>query len=110
VYDLIFYITFGVVVVNTVPILGIFLVFMLLIGPAVVVRFFTSDWKKRIFWSWMVGTTASVTGILLSYILNISNGPTIVCVLGILALLAGFIGIFRKRSGNHENGRLPHVN
>ena len=110
VYDLIFYITFGVVVVNTVPILGIFLVFMLLIGPAVVVRFFTADWKKRIFWSWMVGAVASVTGILLSYILNISNGPTIVCVLGVLALLACFIGIFRKRSGNHENGRLPHVN
>ena len=82
--------------VNSVPILGIFLVFTLLIGPAVVVRLFTSGWKKQVIWSWLVGAVASILGILLSYVFNISNGPAIVCIAGLLALLASFKSIISK--------------
>lgn len=99
-YDLVFYITFGVIIVKAVPIMGIFLVFMLLIGPASIVRAFVSDWKKRIIWSWIIGSIGSLIGIYLSYTLNISNGPSIVSLIGIGAYLAAFVRLYMDRSGN----------
>ena len=91
---LIFYITFGVVIVKAVPIMGIFLVFMLLIGPASIAGVFIKGWRKRIIWSWMIGSVGSLLGIYLSYSLNISNGPAIVSMIGISAYLAAFVKRF----------------
>ncbi len=91
--DLIFYITFGIVIVKAVPILGIFLVFILLIAPAASVRLFTKNWKKRIIWSWIIGAMGSITGLYISYFYNISNGPAIVCLLGIFVFILSFIRI-----------------
>lgn len=103
IYDLIFYITFGVIIVKAVPIMGIFLVFMLLIGPASIARAFVSDWRKRIIWSWVIGSIGSLVGIYLSYSLNISNGPAIVSLIGVTAYLAAFVRLYIDRTGS-KNG------
>lgn len=97
IYDLIFYITFGIVIVKAVPVMGIFLVFILLIGPASIARIFIENWRKRIIWSWIIGAAGSLAGIYLSYSLNISNGPAIVSLIGISAYLAAFIKLFINR-------------
>ncbi len=97
-YDMLFYMTFGIVIVKAVPIGGIFLIFILLIAPAVSVTLFTNNWRKRLIGSWIIGSTGSVTGILLSYSLNISNGPAIVCLLGSLAVILTLWVILRKRT------------
>jgi len=86
-----FYASFGVIVVKAVLIGGIFLVFTLLIAPSVAATLFTGNWKKRIIWSWIIGIIGSVAGIFLSYYLNISNGPSIVCLLSILVFVLAFI-------------------
>lgn len=98
IYDLIFYITFGVVIVKAVPVMGIFLVFMLLIGPASIAGVFIKGWRKRIIWSWVIGSVGSLLGIYLSYSLNISNGPAIVSIIGISAYLAAFVKLFIDRT------------
>jgi len=98
-YDLVFYITFGIVIVKSVPVMGIFLVFILLIGPASISRMFVSSWKKRIIWSWVIGSAGSLAGIYISYTLNISNGPAIVSLIGIAVYLAAFVRLFSKNSG-----------
>lgn len=98
-YDLVFYITFGIVIVKSVPIMGIFLVFMLLIGPASIARIFISSWKGRIIWSWIIGALGSLLGIYLSYSMNISNGPAIVSLIGIAAYLFAFARLFSSRRG-----------
>lgn len=98
IYDLVFYISFGVIIVKAVPIMGIFLVFMLLIGPASIVRAFISGWRKRIIWSWVVGSIGSLIGIYLSYTFNISNGPAIVSLIGITVYLAAFVRLYMDRS------------
>jgi zinc/manganese transport system permease protein len=98
-YDLVFYITFGIVIVKSVPIMGIFLVFMLLIGPASIARIFVSSWKARIIWSWIIGALGSLLGIYLSYSMNISNGPAIVSLIGIAAYLFAFARLFASRRG-----------
>ena len=89
--NLLFYITFGVVVVKAVLIGGIFLVFTLLIAPSAAAAMYIQSWKGRLIWSWVIGVTGTVAGILLSYFLNISNGPAIVCLLGLLVFVLAFI-------------------
>jgi zinc/manganese transport system permease protein len=91
--DLVFYITFGIVIVKSVPIQGIFLVFILLVAPAAIVKLFTENWTKRIIWSWIIGTIGSIAGMYISYVYNISNGPAIVCLLGISVFILSFIKI-----------------
>lgn len=89
--NLLFYLTFGIVVVKAVLIGGIFLVFTLLIAPAVAAGLFVKSWKGRLFWAWIIGLTGTVSGIILSYSLNISNGPAIVCLLGFLVLVLALV-------------------
>jgi len=98
-YDLIFYVTFGIVIVKSVPIMGIFLVFMLLIGPASIARIFISSWKGRILWSWVIGSVGSLIGIYISYSMNISNGPAIVSLIGIAAYFFAFARLFYSGKG-----------
>ena len=95
--DLLFYVTFGIVIVNTVPVQGIFLVFILLIAPAAIAGLFTLNWQKRFIWSWVIGATGSILGIYLSYALNISNGPAIVCILGSTVLIIAFLKLFIRK-------------
>lgn len=105
--DLLFYVTFGIVIVKTVPIQGIFLVFILLIAPAAIAGLLTSSWRKRIIWSWIIGAAGSVAGISLSFVLNISNGPAIVCILGISALIIAFLKLLVKKKYVKENAYNP---
>jgi len=93
-YELIFYITFGIVIVKSVPIGGIFLIFILLIAPSAIATLFASKWKNRFFLSWIIGIVGSMMGMYLSYNLNISNGPAIVCLLGIFAFILAFVKLF----------------
>ncbi|MBE0679425.1 MAG: metal ABC transporter permease [Bacteroidales bacterium] len=103
-YELLFYITFSVVIVKSVPIGGIFLVFTLLIAPTAAATLFTSSWKKRFLWSWIIGIIGSVLGMYLSYTLNISNAPAIVTLLGITVFLLAFGKLAAKRiTGNNLN-------
>ncbi len=98
--NLIFYITFGVVVVKAVLIGGIFLVFTLLIAPATAAALFFKSWKERLIFSWVLGAFGSIAGILASYYMNISNGPAVVCLLGILVFVLAFTKLIIPRSPN----------
>jgi len=103
-YELLFYITFGVVIVKSVSIGGIFLVFTLLIAPTAAATLFTSDWKKRFIWSWIIGIIGSFTGMYVSYLLNISNGPAIVTLLGTVVFLLAFLKIAISKKAVKEGG------
>ncbi|MFC1513527.1 metal ABC transporter permease [candidate division KSB1 bacterium] len=106
IYELLFYITFAVVVVRAVPIGGIFLVFSLLIAPTFIATLFTQKWKYRFIWSWIIGVIGSVAGIYISYEMDISNGPAIVCLLGIIVFVLAFgkiIVLKLKKTSNSIN-------
>ena len=94
-FNMLFYFTFAIVVVKAVMIGGIFLVFTLLIAPTTAASLFISSWKGRLIWSWIIGTIGTVSGIIFSYSLNISNGPAVVCLLGFLAFVMAFTKIFK---------------
>ncbi len=95
--NLLFYVTFGILIVKAVPVMGIFLVFILLIAPAAIVRLYTDNWRKKVLWSWVAGAAGSIIGIYSSYQLNISNGPAIVCILGVVALVLTLMKLFTRQ-------------
>jgi len=94
-YNLLFYTTFCIVVVKSVQIGGIFLVFTLLIAPSVAAALHFQSWKSRLVWSWLIGVFGTVAGIFLSYSLNVSNGPAIVVLLGLLVFILAFIKLVK---------------
>lgn len=98
-YELIFYITFGIVVVRSVPVGGIFVIFVLLIAPTAMATLFTQRWAWRFLWSWIIGIFGTVIGIYVSYEIDIFNGPAIVCLMGIAVFVLAFIKLLNfKRS------------
>jgi ABC-type Mn2+/Zn2+ transport system permease subunit len=74
---------------------GIFLVFTLLIAPAVAAAMFVKSWEGRLWWSWIIGLTATLIGIVFSYWLNVSNGPAIVNILGLLVFAMAFFKLLK---------------
>lgn len=90
-YEFLFYVTFGVVIVKAVPIGGIFFVFTLLIAPAAIARMITRHWVYGLIYTWIIGVVGSVVGMYLSFTWNISNGPAIVCLLGVLVFVVALI-------------------
>jgi len=90
-WDFLFYISFGIVIVLSVRVAGIMLVFSFLVVPAAISLLFTDKWGWRLMIGWCVGVLASMAGLYLSYTLDFPSGPTIVCVLGVLLLIAGVV-------------------
>ncbi|MFH1070286.1 MAG: metal ABC transporter permease [Candidatus Glassbacteria bacterium] len=97
-WDFLFYFTLGLVVVEAVKILGVFLVFTLLVVPAAISLIFFTGWKARVAAAWITGSAASVIGTAAADKFNIPNAPSIVCLLGLLLVLAALVKIsfFRK--------------
>ena len=88
-WDILFYLTFGLVVTSSVHIAGVLLVFSFLIVPAVGAILFLDTISGRLFFGWGYGIVASIAGIGLSYYFDLPTGATVVCVFGgLLALLA----------------------
>ena len=97
-YELLFYITFSMVIVKAVPIGGVFFVFTLLIAPASAATLFTDSWKKRLIWSWIIGLTVAVAGMYLSYTMHISNAQAIVTRMGLIVFLLCFARLATKKN------------
>jgi zinc/manganese transport system permease protein len=93
IWDLLFYLSFGVVITSAVAIGGVLIVFSYLVIPAVIVALFTRDLTKRLFAGWGVGILASVLGMYVSYTLDTPTGAAVVACFGGLLLVA--IGLSR---------------
>lgn len=86
-WDLLFYLTFGLVVTSSVQIAGVLLVFSFLIVPAVGAILFSKRLSIRLLLGWLIGTGASFVGIAASYYWDLPTGATVVCSFGGLLLL-----------------------
>ena len=98
-WDMIFYLTFGLVVTSSVHIAGVLLVFTFLIVPAVGAILFSDKLSHRLWLGWIYGFIASCAGIGLSYYFDLPTGATVVCVFGgFLILLASGKALLPKLS------------
>ena len=88
-WDFLFYLSFGVVIIFSVPIGGVLMVFTFLVVPAAIAFLFTRDMRRLAAVSWVSGALASLAGLWLSYRFDLPTGPMIVCTYGALLVLAG---------------------
>jgi len=93
-WDFLFYLSFGVVITLAVPIAGVLMVFSFLVVPAVIANLFTADKQRLTFISWGTGALASILGLWLSYTKDLPTGPLIVCMYGLLLVVAAVLRKF----------------
>jgi zinc/manganese transport system permease protein len=90
-WDFLFYLSFGVVITLAVPIAGVLMVFSFLVVPAVIANLFTGDKRRLTLIAWGSGALASLLGLWLSYTQDLPTGPLIVCMYGLLLVVAGLL-------------------
>jgi zinc/manganese transport system permease protein len=90
-WDFLFYLSFGVVITLAVPIAGVLMVFSFLVVPAVIANLFTADKRQLTIFAWGSGALASILGLWLSYTQDLPTGPLIVCMYGLLLVIAALL-------------------
>jgi zinc/manganese transport system permease protein len=89
IWDLLFYMTFGVLVTRSVAIAGVLLVFSYLVIPAVIAQMWSDTIKGRLLIGWTVALSASVVGILWSFASDYPTGPAVVMTLASFLIVSG---------------------
>ncbi len=108
-WDLIFYLSFGVVVTSSVATAGVLLVFCFLIVPALIGNLFSSHIGVALAIGWVAGAAASAAGIFGSFLLDAPTGAVTVVAFAAALVIAGAIRAFitapvTERSRNRRAG------
>src|SRR5262245_65881793 len=93
-WDLVFYLSFGVVVTSSVATAGVLLVFCFLIVPALVGSLFSSHIGVALVIGWIAGAAASAAGIFGSFLLDAPTGAVTVVTFAAVLVVAGAIRAF----------------
>jgi zinc/manganese transport system permease protein len=104
-WDLLFYLSFGVVVASSVRVGGVLLVFSYLIVPALAAVLLGGSLTTRLLVGWAFGTLVSVIGVAASALLDLPTGATVVCAFGVSLLVVAAIG--RLRPARFSTARPP---
>ena len=94
VWDLVFYLSFGLVVTSSVTVAGVLLVFCFLIVPALVGSLFSSAIPAALIIGWGAGAFASACGIFGSFLLDAPTGAVTVLAFAAVLILAGAVRAF----------------
>ena len=89
IWDLLFYMTFGVLVTRSVAIAGVLLVFSYLVIPAVIAQMWSDTIKGRLLIGWTIALSASIVGILWSFASDYPTGPAVVMTLASFLIVSG---------------------
>jgi zinc/manganese transport system permease protein len=93
-WDFLFYLTFGLVVTQSVAVAGVLLVFSYLIVPSVIAMLLADGARVRLAIGWITGVLVSVAGMVASYHFDLPTGATVVTTFGAgLALALVYRGI-----------------
>ncbi len=104
-WDFLFYLSFGLVITFSVPIVGVLLVFSFLVVPAAIAFQFTRRTGALAALSWVAGVISSAGGLWLSFRYDLPTGPVVVCVFGLLLLIAyASRKVLRVEVGMDSNG------
>jgi zinc/manganese transport system permease protein len=102
-WDVVFYVSFAVVVTSSVRLAGVLLVFAYLIIPAAVGALLATSVAARLAVGWSVGVLVSAAGLLAAYRWDLPTGASVVTAFGVLiagaALALGAIAFVRRLRG-----------
>ena len=96
-WNLLLYLTLGLVIAIAMRFAGVILVFNFLVLPAVTGLFVSRGMRGTFFWAIGAGLTAAVVGFSLSVPFDLPTGPAIIAVSGILVVLAWLVRIAQRR-------------
>jgi len=96
-WDFLFYLTFGLVVTQSVAVAGVLLVFSYLIVPSVIAMLLADGARVRLAIGWITGVLVSVAGMIASYHFDLPTGATVVTTFGAGLALALFTRLFVRR-------------
>jgi zinc/manganese transport system permease protein len=85
-WDLLFFISLGIITVLIVPIAGVLLAYGFLMIPAAIATLFTKKWGLALKIGWGIGFFASMIGLFSSYFFDLPYGPTLLLSLGLFFL------------------------
>jgi zinc/manganese transport system permease protein len=104
-WDLLFYVTFGIVVTSSVRLAGVLLVFSYLIVPASVAALLAGSVRWRLLIGWGVGALVSAAGLWASFAWDLPTGAAVVTSFGaLMALVALGLGARRLAQRVHAQG------
>lgn len=101
-WDLVFYLSFGVVVTSSVGIAGVLLVFCFLIVPALIGTLFSSHIGVALLIGWIAGAVASAIGIFGSFTLDAPTGAVTVVAFAAMLVIAGGVRAFMTGSAEQR--------
>lgn len=87
-WDFLFYLTFGIVIVEAVSIGGILTIFAFLIIPSSISALFATRWTKRVLVGLLVGGLSAVLGLYLSWVMDVPCSPTIILFLTVSLIIS----------------------
>jgi zinc/manganese transport system permease protein len=90
-WDVLFYMSFGVVITKSVAIVGVLLVFSYLVVPAVIAQMWRHKIRGRLFVGWIVAIIASLLGIIWSFYKDYPTGPAVVVMLALCLVLSSVL-------------------
>jgi len=97
-------------IVASMQTVGVVLVVSLLIGPGITAYLLVKELYQMMHLGAVIGVISSVTGMYMSYYLNVPSGAAIVLVVSVLFLLALFFsptqGIFTRPEMAHQRAKL----
>jgi zinc/manganese transport system permease protein len=95
-WDILFYMSFGLVITKSVSIVGVLLVFSYLVVPAVIAHMWSETVRGRLLLGWVIAILASTFGILWSFYSDYPTGPAVVVMLGIFLIASSIIYYIRN--------------
>lgn len=104
-WDFLFYLTFGIVIIEAVNVAGILTVFAFLIIPASISMVVVKSWFTRILFGWIISLFISVIGLYLSWKMDLQSSPLMILFLGVFLVIASALKkLFTlKLSGYEKN-------
>ena len=94
-WDFLFYMLFGVLITQSVSVLGVLPVFAYLVIPAVSGAFLFSSVRARLLFGWAFAGGISLAGLETARLSQLDPGPTIVCLFAGALVLLG-VGLFLR--------------
>jgi zinc transport system permease protein len=94
-WNLLLYLTLGLVIAFAMQFAGVILVFNFLVLPAVTGLFLSRSMAGTFAWAVASGVIAAIVGFALSIPFDLPSGPAIIAVSGLIALLAWLVRLIR---------------
>jgi hypothetical protein len=94
-WDFLFYLLFGVLITQSVSVLGVLPVFAYLVIPAVAAAFLFQSVRARLIFGWVFASAVSLVGLETARLSQLDPGPTIVCLFAAALVVLG-VGLFLR--------------